>query len=165
MPLVLGQREQFWRQPALFFGCRGGTGCIICAARPSCVRWLSGDRGKRRRRLRLQPSYCRAKGRRRMRGWVINLRRLVSLVDHLECHDIKADKILEYSSALDAVTQCFRDGQVPLYPALHATSQNPMIFGQQVPRDIWESHARGFWMKSTSNMESMCLKLVLLFQN
>ena len=38
-----------------------------------------------------------------MRGWVINLRRLVSLVDHLECHDIKADKILEYSSALDAV--------------------------------------------------------------
>ena len=61
--------------------------------------------------------------------------------------------------------QCFRDGPVPLYPALYATSQNPMIFGQQVPRDIWESHARGFWMKSTSNMESMCLKLVLLFQN
>ena len=41
-------------------------------------------------------------------------------------------------------------------------SQNPMKLDQQVPRHIWESHGRGFWMLSTYNMESSKPKLALL---
>ena len=58
--------------------------------------------------------------------------------------------------------QCFRDGPLPLYPAINAMSQNPMKLYQQVPRHIWESHGRGFWMLSTYNMESSRPKLALL---
>ena len=58
--------------------------------------------------------------------------------------------------------QCFRDGSLPLYPARNAMSQNPMIFDQQVPRHIWESHGGGFWMLSPPNKESGRPKLVLL---
>merc|ERR1711933_17505 len=41
-------------------------------------------------------------------------------------------------------------------------SQNPMKLDQQVPRHIWESHGRGFWMLSSPNMESGRPKLALL---
>ena len=61
-----------------------------------------------------------------------------------------------------SVTQCFRDGPLPLYPAINAMSQNPMKLYQQVPRHIWESHGRGFWMLSSPNIESSRPKLVLL---
>ena len=40
-----------------------------------------------------------------------------------------------------------------------------MKFDQQVPRDIWGRHARGFCMKSTSNIESIGLKLGLFIEN
>ena len=59
-------------------------------------------------------------------------------------------------------TQCFRDGPLPLYPAINAMSQNPMKLDQQVPRHIWGSHGRGFWTLSSFNMQSSRPKLALL---
>ena len=43
-------------------------------------------------------------------------------------------------------------------------SQNPMKFDQQVPRDMWGKHAKGFCMKSTFNIEYIGLKLELLIE-
>ena len=66
------------------------------------------------------------------------------------------------AATLPSAAQYFRDGPLPLYPAINAMSQNPMKLDQQVPRHIWESHGRGFWMLSTYNMESSRPKLALL---
>ena len=55
-----------------------------------------------------------------------------------------------------------QDSPLPYFSAINPMSQNPLKLDQQVPRHIWGSHGRWFWMQSSPNLQSSGPKLALL---